>query len=331
MQEGRGLFCQELPQGTIGWNTAKWKEHLEFLPFNPENEVELGSWFEDAAFNIIANAATADITLKVIQLVSKSQMRGILNSCFAFVKQMKYIEDLADSIAVRLFKGNKEMQAVEESLFHQVHQHSVLKAFMTYRRLEERYTYMATRRNRGNILGTHQVITVIQLLPLKLVRKIMTNLPTKVWTPSELFTYALELEDKYKSAPSEVRYAEEHIYQAGNPLLEEESMEMNTPHCTGCLGNHLRKNCPHVKSGCRQCSCVVTSIGDEFITLPYLNLASKTPSLSRLIQLFAPSSCVLGSAAFDLFIFISETSIDLLFPVGHLDRFSILFHHLKFG
>lgn len=89
---------------------------------------------------------------------------------------MRYIVDLADSIATRLFKGTKEVQTFEQNLFRQSRQRTVLEAFMAYRRLEESYTYMCTRRRRGNILGTHQVIPVIQpLLPLQLWDRYKSN------------------------------------------------------------------------------------------------------------------------------------------------------------
>lgn len=67
----RGKFVRADAATNKGWNIAEWKGHLDLLPFNPKTEMELEAWFEDAAFKLIANGATAAITLQVMQLLWK--------------------------------------------------------------------------------------------------------------------------------------------------------------------------------------------------------------------------------------------------------------------
>lgn len=74
--EGRERFTAEDDNNNPSWTISKWKNHLDFMILNPKNEAELEEWFEDAAFKIMANSATASITLKVMQLLSEAPLRG---------------------------------------------------------------------------------------------------------------------------------------------------------------------------------------------------------------------------------------------------------------
>lgn len=74
-----------------------------------------------------------------------------LNSC-TLLTTIVYVEDLADSITVRMFKGDLHVPKVECQLSKQSNPNSVPETFTKYRSLDECYTFMCSQRERFNVL-----------------------------------------------------------------------------------------------------------------------------------------------------------------------------------
>ena len=219
MEYRRGVFPTEIPKAALKWEPAKWKAHLDFQPFEPQTEVELERWFEDASEKIVAQSATARVVLSVLQLICAPEFRYAVKSVFRQLQGLVYVEDMADALARRMFVGYRELQELETKLLAVGPRPSVFAALAAHRRIEETYTYMCKRRSRVPILQGQQLSDLaISLLPSKVAKQIRKNNPERVWEVRELFSLALKVEnvlmrDVTRLAPKSV------LATTSNPMI----------------------------------------------------------------------------------------------------------------
>ena len=113
---GRGKLPKEEPPSTATWYIAKWEVQLNLPPFKPDTELELEQWFEDSSRKILAHGATAMIVVKVMQQSADAQMCYVLEAVLEEAKFFEFVEDLADSIALKRFRGTYVVEELEATL-----------------------------------------------------------------------------------------------------------------------------------------------------------------------------------------------------------------------
>ena len=126
---------------------------MNFRPFNLKTELELEQWFADVSLNVKCNGAMAKVTLQVIQLTAPEILTPILGGLFERTNSYRYIEDIADDIARRIFRGDYILETCERDLLLNTPRQTVFEAFAEYRKLEETYFYLCRRSKRYQILG----------------------------------------------------------------------------------------------------------------------------------------------------------------------------------
>ena len=246
----RGELPTLEPSSTNNWSIAKWKIQLDLEPFDPESEVQMEIWFEDASYKIRAHQATATTVVKVMQLLARPHLRLVLGAVLIDCDKFTYIEDIADAIAVRIFRGDAALEQYERDLFIVRPETTVFNAFATYQRTEETYNYMCERRGRYPALGPHQQIQkIFKLMPIHVSNQIRKIHLRRAWKPMELFSYGLEMEDTLERVDENVDPAE--MMAAEDAIMRDDQLR-----CYACNGNHLRRNCPHRKDRCASCGII---------------------------------------------------------------------------
>jgi hypothetical protein len=257
MEPGRGYLPQAEPASTQGWQTAKWKAQLDFLPFNPTSEIDLEHWFEDSAYKISSNGATAAVVIKVMQLISPPALRLILGTTLKEASTFQFVEDIADSIALKLFHGDGIVEEYEQQLFHRTPSNTVFSAFTEYRRMEETYIYLCRRRDREPILKSQQArMVAMKLLPEVVAQAIDLTHPEYPWGALELFSYALRVENSINKRNK--NYTGRQVYQAEDMQVDPKPKGKKSPSrpCPSCNGAHWKSDCPHLRDRCRLCGQV---------------------------------------------------------------------------
>lgn len=246
----RGEFPKAEPPSTATWTISKWMAQMDLKSFDLTNELEMERWFEGASYKIQAHSATARTVIKVMQVMTTEQMRSILGACLLECHTYLHIEDLADGIAKRVFRGSQLLEDYEKSMFSPKENATVFLAHSAYQKLTENYQYMCRRRNRHDILGIQQRVDIIfKVLPPDLAQQIRVTKPEMVWSVMSLFEYALTMEDMLTRA----RPTKPAVVLASQPVYAGDSAMGVGKACWGCGGPHLRKVCPHAKDMCAIC------------------------------------------------------------------------------
>ena len=149
----RGEFPPVVPTSMASWTISKWKTHLNFKPVIFPTEAALEEWFSDAGRKIVANGATANVTLSVMELDAPQDLRFVLMYARDRINEVVHVEDLADLLALELFVGTQEVEAMEKELWEPSRVRTVREAYYGFNETDLAYHFMCSRRLRYNVLG----------------------------------------------------------------------------------------------------------------------------------------------------------------------------------